>query len=106
MISVIPSDSAVSAEQCCAVSSDFSGLILADCGDVMQQGPSKSMTYYYRRDPIAVFPALELYLNIQYLVICEEGALWMWCRPQSSQADTGFFFNPGQFIYEQAHFTV
>lgn len=25
------------------------GLILADCGDVAQQGPSKSITHYYRR---------------------------------------------------------
>lgn len=51
MTSVILSDrGCVRAEQCRAVSSGFfPGLILADCGDVTQQGPSKSMTHYYRR---------------------------------------------------------
>lgn len=104
MTSVILNDRAVRAEQCSVLSGFFSGLNLAACSDITQQGPSKSMTLYYRRSNHCV-PSQSL---SKHTVSCHlwrksTTALWTSCSPLSpSRYGT---LNPGKFIYE-AHLTA
>lgn len=104
MTSAILTDRAVRAKQCSVLSSFFSGLILATCSNVTQQGPSESMTHYYRRSNRCV-PSLIL---SKHTVSCHlwrksTTALWTSCSPLSpSRYGT---LNPGKLIYE-AHLTV